>query len=157
MISAYRLYYAFDIAPSFWEKLKNVLRQDNVIILNVVKDEICAGGDDLTKWLKGLEDVHYLNQKREDIIIQYAAVLQYIDESPLYQSIARDNWSVEKIADPWLIAAASVEGGTIVTNENKVSNISNPAKNPHIPNVAENFGVSCIDIYTFMRKCNIVL
>ena len=50
--------------------------------------------------------------------------------------------------DPWVIAHAIASGGTAVTHERR--NPDGSAK-VRIPNVCENFGVRCIDVYRMLR------
>ena len=51
-MTPYRQYYAFDIAPSFWDKLADAFENNQIILLDKVKDEVLKGNDDLTKWIK---------------------------------------------------------------------------------------------------------
>lgn len=61
------------------------------------------------------------------------------------------------IADPWVIAAASAHGYTIVTEEKPSGGLSakTPNRSAKIPDVAHHFGVKTTDIYEMMRKLNI--
>ena len=63
------------------------------------------------------------------------------------------------VADPWLIAAAAVNHYTIVTFEkpNDGLNARNPSKNAKIPDVASEFGVETVDLYSMMRELGFML
>ena len=55
-------------------------------------------------------------------------------------------WSQVNVADPWLIAAGSLYGYPIVTNEtrNGGRQKSHPSKKTKIPDIADAFKVKCI-------------
>ena len=80
-----------------------------------------------------------------------------MQDSPLYSDKALRNWSDANVADPWLIAAASALGYTLVTFEASAGIISanNPSGRPKIPDIAKIFDVKCENLFYFMRKMNI--
>ena len=51
-IQAKNSFYAFDIAPSFWDKLLEKLKQGQLATIDVVSAEITQGNDDLMEWFK---------------------------------------------------------------------------------------------------------
>lgn len=53
-MEASRLYYAFDIAPGFWEWLGSSSLTGQVGSIDVVKDEVTAGTGDLVSWAASL-------------------------------------------------------------------------------------------------------
>ncbi|MFY9611452.1 MAG: DUF4411 family protein [Blastocatellia bacterium] len=52
------------------------------------------------------------------------------------------------VADPFVIAAAAVRGGTVVTQEQPKPNAAK------IPNVCDHFGVAWTDLEGFMNQQN---
>ena len=62
-ITPYQNFYPFDIAPSFWNQLKNKLALDEVSVLDVVRDEVIAGDDELSDWLKQIQGMHILSRE----------------------------------------------------------------------------------------------
>ena len=50
------------------------------------------------------------------------------------------------VADPFLIACAKINGGTVVTEEQMKQNAAK------IPNVCQHFNVPCINLEGFMQK-----
>ena len=87
-------------------------------------------------------------------LAEYAAVLNYLSESPLYKQKSFDEWATFEKADPWLIAIAKAHGYTIVTMEERNRNLnpSNPtSKEPRIPDVCAALGVECINLYDLMH------
>ena len=75
-------------------------------------------------------------------------VVQQILAIPHFQTLI-GNKAILKgtpVADPFVVAAAKVMGGSVVTQEKLKANAAK------IPNVCEHFGVPCIDLETFMEQ-----
>ena len=83
-ITPYQNFYPFDIAPSFWNQLKNKLALDEVSVLDVVRDEVIAGDDELSDWLKQIQGMHILSRKDPQILQEYTKVLSYLQNDPHY-------------------------------------------------------------------------
>lgn len=156
-ISPYKNYYPFDFAPGFWQQLKVKIDDNTVFIPKAVLDELEAGNDDLTKWAKEIKKENVLCEDKK-ILEKLSEILNYLNESPLYLPGATEKWDIEKTADPWIIATASVNNLKIVTLEAKNNGLSEkqPSKSPKIPDVAEVFGVKCINLFEFMRENNMM-
>ena len=54
LISCNRSYYPFDIAPSFWNQLKEKGR-NKVVLIDKIRDEIYENEDELSNWLETAE------------------------------------------------------------------------------------------------------
>lgn len=156
-MTPFRFYYAFDLVPAYWDKLKPYLISGRVVILDIVKDEIDKGKDDLAKWLSDIEGLVVVPKATEDTVKCYQEVMRYIAESGYYRPDAVATWAPSTIADPWLIAVAKANGYTIVTQEVASGGLSKktPNKVAKIPDVARHFGVKTINIYDMMRKLEI--
>lgn len=152
-ITASRLFYAKDLVPSFWPTFENSLKQDNVALLDVVKEEILKGEDFLAEWIKSLDDILIIKRDDGKVVEKYQAVMEYIHTGGYYNDKALKIWSDFNVADPWLIAAAAAYGYTIVTFEQSagVITLRNPSGKPKIPDVANHFKVKCGDLYYYMR------
>lgn len=50
LIEAKNRYYAFDIAPGFWNWLRQAHQQALACSIEAVRDELLAGKDDLAEW-----------------------------------------------------------------------------------------------------------
>jgi hypothetical protein len=154
LIAPYRIYYPFDIAPSFWEQMKGKILDGSVVILDMVHDEIMAGNDELTNWMSSMQiDREIIDHRDSRILAGYSSVLQYIQTSGLYLPKALTEWSLETVADPWLIAAAAANHYTLVTLEKSSGQVSrkNPNSKAKIPDIASHFGVSVCSLYDMMR------
>ena len=151
-ITPYQNYYPFDLAPGFWKQLADKLSMDEVAILDVVKDEVLKGGDDLSDWFYNIQNIHIISRKKPKILQEYAKVLNYLQCNPLYTDRALRAWATEGIADPWLIAAAKAYDYTIITLEATAGPITTPSRKPKIPNICLELGVACKDLFYFMRQ-----
>lgn len=63
-----------------------------------------------------------------------------------YNAGSRDNFIAK--ADPWIIAKASVLGATVVSHESRLESTTKKVK---VPNVCDQFGVSCISTFDLLR------
>ena len=107
-MTPFRFYYAFDLIPSYWKELSNPLISKYLVVLDMVKDEIDTGQDDLSRWLDRIENLQICPHVTPEIITKYQEVLQYIVNCGFYKESALHTWAPGHghIADPWLIAAA---------------------------------------------------
>jgi hypothetical protein len=62
-----RTYYAFDLAPSFWEWLSSSSLEGRVASIDRVKDEVSAGKGDLVEWVNGLRESFWLPETAESV------------------------------------------------------------------------------------------
>ena len=154
LLTPHLMYYPFDLAPSFWEQLEEKLKDGSVVLLDMVKNEITEGHDELSNWMKSLQGINIIDHRTPEIIEKYSRVLGAVQSNTCYKQSALAEWSRESVADPWLIATAAVRKLTIVTFEKKNGGLSpkNPSKNAKIPDVAIEFGVSVCDLYYMMRS-----
>jgi len=158
-ITPYRTYYPFDLAKSFWEQMENSLKRENVLLLDVVRDEIKRLEDDLSVWLCQIENISLVTVATPEIMQKYSEVLGYLQEAKIYKETAFRSWASKEVADGWIIAAAMTMDATIITTEKKSGPIieQSPARNAKIPDVAEHFGVRCENLFYFMRQMNFKL
>lgn len=157
-ITPFQSYYPFDLAPGFWQQLESKMRLDSVFVLDVAKNEIMAGGDELSGWFGSISGVNIIDRRNVSIITKYGEILRFLQGSPIYSEKALRNWSGANVADPWLIAAASAFGYTLITFETSagVISVNSPSGKPKIPDIAREFHVKCENLFYFMKKVNIV-
>ena len=154
LISPHLQYYPFDLAPGFWEQMQNHIKSGRIAILDLVKKEVLKGNDALKDWMESIAIGNYIDHRSPDILNQYRQVLQTLQFSPCYKPIALKTWSdPDSVADPWLIATASVSDYTIITFEKRNGALSpnNPCKSAKIPDIADHFNVKVDDLYYMMR------
>lgn len=152
LITSFKDFYSFDIAPGFWIQLIDHITAHRVVILDMVRNEILAVSDDLKDWFE-VQNFEIIDRRQPDIITEYGNILDYLQNEPKYKPSALTEWSKANVADPWLIAAAKVYGYTIVTFEKPVNaNSGSPSKYAKIPDVAAHFNVKAENLYCMMRK-----
>lgn len=158
LMAAARLYYAYDLLPSFWEIFGERIKEGDVVLLDMVKNEIDKGQDDLQKWImERQDDFQVCNHVDPEIIPKYAEVMQYIHECGFYNEKGLESWARNDVADPWLIAAAAAKGYTLITFEQSAGSLNEKNKSGRvkIPDVAGRFGVKVHNLYYMMRQLGI--
>lgn len=158
-MTPYRLYYAFDLVPAYWDAIIQHIKSGRIVILDMVKAEIEKGEDDLSEWLASASELTVIPHVNEKTIEKYQQIIRFIATSGFYRESALTIWSQRSVADPWLIASASANGFTLVTEEVGTSGLTkkNPQKKAKIPDVAGKFDVKTINVYEMMRKLGIVI
>lgn len=149
LIEAHRRYYSFDIAPGFWASIEAHAKAGALRSPQNVLDEIAESKDALTTWAKGLGSDLFVQAAKDEQqavgnISQY--VLGAYPQPEANSFLAR--------ADPWVIAHALINQGTVVTQEVRVAANSQKVK---IPNVCDQFKVPCISTYDLLRRLNVKL
>lgn len=159
LITPHLTYYPFDFAENFWIQIEDHIKQGRIVVLDVVRNEILKGNDNLHVWIKNLKIGKFIDHRDESILAKYGEVLQYVQNSPVYKPSALTEWSKEDIADAWIIATAAVYGYTIISFEtvNNGLNSVNPSREAKIPDVAKEFGVDVKNLYYMMRVLQIKL
>lgn len=163
-IAPYNDYYRMPLFPSFWQWYKaEIVKQNSDILLpKCVYTELKNGNDDLSQWVdNNLKSIIYDENNSPVVWRNYAKVISYISNGS-YKNSAVANWKQVGKADPLLIAIAmTLDDGKIVTFERRSGNFIRDANNnvvlknrhnpigkePKIPDVADQFNVSCIDLF----------
>ena len=153
-IESKKNYYAPDICSAFWCWLsKECLSNSNIRSIQDVLDELKAGNDDLPKWVqtKLPGDFFIPTSKDVDIVDERRRMQDALEHRTDLKSAKVRSFLAK--ADLWLIAAAKIKGGCVVTNER-----ANPGQGSiKIPSVAEYFGVKSCTIFDVMRTCGVRL
>lgn len=112
----------------------------------MVYDELLDGQDDLEVWARNhrksgmFVDPDMATQAQLQAVCTHV-IGRYPDNGPRRRFLDR--------ADPWVIAHALANDGTVVTHEQKNPATSSKVK---IPNVCEQFDMRCIDVYQMLRE-----
>lgn len=155
-LNFYDRYYRFDHFPSFWHAFADILNTQ-VIIPTIVMQETYQS-QTFRDWITANYTGKLLNHKA--YADQWGEVIEHIAEHPCYSDLAltdTKSWTHESIADGWLIAIAKQDNLTLVTAETKNPNLNSthPAKSPKIPDIAQDFGIPCINMNEFFREINL--
>lgn len=149
LIEAYRNFYAFDLVPSFWDKLKEYIKNKKVLIIDWVKKEIEEEKEDLlTKWLKNEFDKNdFVSTDNKKIIAQYEEIINWVQNNPQFNDEAKADFADG--ADGWLVAYAKVNDCIVVTQEKFRPDIK---RRVPLPNVCKKFEVKYINLFEMLRR-----
>lgn len=151
-MEAYRLYYAFDIAPGFWKWLGDSSLARQVGSIDAVKEEITAGTGDLVTWAASLPPEFWVADT-DDVVAAMAELAAWANEpARQYRQEAVDEFMAS--ADLKLIAHAMVSGATVVTREQPAPDSKKKIK---IPDACNEFRVSWTDPFGAYRALGLRL
>ncbi|WP_246956602.1 DUF4411 family protein [Brachybacterium sp. Marseille-Q7125] len=144
LIEAKNRYYAFDIAPGFWEWVHEAHQNGLVGSIEAVRNELLRGDDDLADWAR----VHTTFFRPIDqATAQHFAPLSQWASSRNFTSAALTGFTGDH-ADFQLVAHARAHGHTVVTHER-----SSPhsRKRVLIPDACMAMDVSTSDTFQMLR------
>lgn len=144
--------YGFDIAPGFWKSIEQKAAEGTIGTSAFVYREIIdRTDDDLADWLRAHKDLNFCVEPSLDSQLIYADIANHVISGDYSQ---REAARFLNGADPWLIAQAKSDGGSVVTLEALAGPGTTKVK---IPNICQQFGVPFINTYQLLRALNIVL
>jgi hypothetical protein len=144
-IQAKRKYYPFDIVPGFWAILEEKGESQVIKSPYEVFLELAKGGDELYRWAQERRERNFFIEPDEHVQQVFREIADFVNEA--YQEPAAKYFLDG--ADPWVIAHAKCDGGTVVTNEKAVAADSFKVK---IPNICRQFEVDCVDTFDMLRE-----
>jgi len=150
LMAAHRSYYAFDIAPKFWDSLIVHAKTKRICSIDRVKKEIEDGKDALWTWSKGNISNAFISTDAEEVVNEYKIIMEWANTQSQYNQAAKSEFA--RVADSWLIAFAKSQTITVVTDEKHDPNIKR--KIP-IPNVCKKYGIPYIGTFDLIRKLGI--
>ena len=151
LTQAYRTYYSFDIAPSFWNFLETQFQNGIITSNDKVFDEIKLGKDKLYDWMK-VQNIKtmLINTKSEiGLIAHYAHLMQWAEKQSQYKPAAKERFAAFENADPWIIACGLQHELTIVSMEVAAPLSKSAIK---IPDVCNAFSINHIDTFSFLNE-----
>ncbi|TFH49152.1 MAG: DUF4411 family protein [Methanothrix sp.] len=151
-IEAARRYYAFDIAPPFWQMLIDHANNGLVLSIDRVKVELERGKDELAEWASGSFHEHFASTEEEDVIAAYRKIMVWSQGQAQFTPGAKAEFA--RVADGWLVAYALAKVCIVVTHEQ--FNLEAKAR-IKIPNVCQAFGVQYVDTFQMMRELGVRL
>lgn len=147
-IQAKNQYYDMTFCPAYWECLDREFAKGNLASVIEVYNELKESGDELADWVKARK-VQFIPINSENIQREFAKVATYVASHEKYKPASVDQFLAG--ADPWIIAAAKVNGATVVTQESLVDANSKKVK---IPNICKQFNVRYITTFEMLRQLN---
>jgi hypothetical protein len=149
-IEAAKRYYAFDIVPSFWQKLLDHAENGQLLSIDRVKDELLRA--DLKTWASNTFYEFLASTSDADIIDVYREIMTWSQNQTQFTDAAKAQFA--SVADGWLIAYALAKGCVVVTHEQYDQNIKRKIK---IPNACHAFDLRYIDTFQMMRELGVRL
>ncbi|MBE0469894.1 MAG: DUF4411 family protein [Methyloprofundus sp.] len=143
-IQAKNQYYGMDICPAYWDWLDLKFELGELASIEMVGIELKAGNDELAQWARDRPH-HFISNDDEPTQQVFTTIVQSLMAGD-YNAGSRDNFIAK--ADPWIIAKASVLGATVVSHESRLEPTTKKVK---VPNVCEEFGVTCINTFELLR------
>lgn len=145
-IQAKNLHYQMSFCPAYWAWLDQQFEVAALASIRTVYDELCEGDDELSVWAKDRKN-HFLAVSQDEVQQKFAEVAQFVVE----QEGKKPEFVAEFLskADPWLVASAAVNGGTVVTHEIPVPDNSTKVK---IPNICNAFEVPYITTFQLLNR-----
>lgn len=116
-IEAYRRYYSFDIAPTFWLALKQKAEAGLLVSIDRIYQEINNYDDDdeLKRWVNNEFQNWFISTDNEDVFTAYREVIEWGMQEMQFTDAARSEFA--SVADSWLIACAKAYNYILVTHE----------------------------------------
>ncbi|MBU0690576.1 DUF4411 family protein [bacterium] len=114
-IEASNRYYAFDIAPPFWDHLLNQVATGTICSIDKVGAEIAQGKDDLAKWSRTRFNHAYETTASPEIANAYRRIIDWVQNNNHFKDSAKTEFA--NCADGWIIAYALENNCTVVTHE----------------------------------------
>jgi Domain of unknown function (DUF4411) len=130
--------------PSVWTGLENLITSGQLASTREVFNELERFDDPepLLAWAKNHKDIFATPTNDETEFV--ARIFQV----PHFQSLIAQKAILtgRPVADPFVVAAAAVNGATVVTQERFKENAAK------IPNVCQHFRVACVNLEEFMTS-----
>lgn len=110
-IQAARHYYAFDIAPGFWQALIHHAQAGTVLSIDRVKThEIDKGKDELKNWANRGFQSWFAATADDDVIAAYGQLMQWAYNQSHFTDAAKAEFADEGNVDAWVVAYGLAKG-----------------------------------------------
>lgn len=132
-----------DIFTTFWELFQAEVDKGDIVSVREVWRELQACPEtSVIEWAKTNSEIFRPPTPAE------AAFVGQIFAVPHFGQLisAKAQTTGQPVADPFLIAAAKIYGGTVITQERLKPNAAK------IPNVCEHFRIPCITLEGFLKS-----
>jgi hypothetical protein len=149
-IEAQNRTYPIGIVDSYWRWLAGQVEAGRIVCPKRVFQEIVEGHerqDDLAKWFQARRGDGLCIASDRSVQKQVGIISTHVFS--VYRSHQAMRFSDG--ADPWIIAHAQVDDGTVVTQESSLRPNSHKVR---IPDLCRHFNVRCIDGLQMMKDLN---
>jgi hypothetical protein len=146
LIYAMRQAYPINNFPAFWKNLHLAITNGTIHIIESVKDEISHFDNEVLTWVETLEEDIFT--KVNNPIISHVATI--VEKCPKLINAAEN----KDEADPYVIALAMLNKGTVVTQENMSNTVKPNQKKIKIPNACKELNIKCISLTDMIIELN---
>lgn len=143
-IQAKNLHYGLDFCPAFWDWLLARSADGLVFSIDKVRDEIAAGEDELTQWVRDMANDMF-RATDAAVAAKFGDVSAWASGQS-YEPAAISTFF--QVADFYLVAHALAGGHVLVTHEVP----ANSTKRIKIPNACVGLGVKFMTPYEMLRR-----
>jgi hypothetical protein len=135
-------HYFPDRFPTFWSNFESAVGAGTVVSVREVLKELASPRQWLMDWVNAHKAMFLLPGAAETTFVTK------IFQVPHFQMLVTETQRLrgQPVADPFVIACASIRNGTVVTEESSKPNSA------RIPNVCSHFGVSCTNVEGFLAQ-----
>ncbi len=150
-IQAHKAYYPLDVVPSFWNKIKFLAKEEKIVSIDKVQNEIYKNNDDLTKWCKD-NLPQYFFKSTSNIFQSYQKVIFWAESRKNhYTSAALAEFLDADEADAFLIAYTLTNNSKriVVTQEISEPNAKRKVK---IPDACLALNVRFVNVMDMFRQ-----
>ena len=143
-IDAANAYYAFDLAPGYWDFLVQLFDSHHAVSIKSVYDELgeTGDGDPLKDWAK--ENKQHFIAPDSRVVARYQQVMKWAQDN--YEAPAVSEF--QRVADSWIVAYALANNWVVVTHEKSAPKSKNRIK---IPDACVALGVECLNPFMMLR------
>ncbi len=153
-IEAKNRYYAFDVAPAFWEALLDHAKGGRVVSIDRVRAELDRGKDALTDWAAGKFSQWFESTATDACLATYREIMEWTISAEQFSPAAKEEFAEAENADPWVVAFAMATGSAVVTQETFSSDVKNRIP---VPNVCRAMSVPCVDTFQMLKQLGVRL
>lgn len=145
LIENWQRLYPPDVFPTVWDFLDRLIKTRVAVISEEVYDELTPKDDELLAWAKERQDFLYATSEEVQ-----KATMDINDEFPDLTDTERER----SVADPFVIAIATLEECAVVTYEEPRTKPTRPRK---IPDVCFALQIQCFDFVELARREGVTL
>lgn len=145
-IDAANAYYAFDLAPGYWDFLVQLFASHHAVSIKSVYDELDSASDDdpLKAWAK--LNRQYFDDLDPHVVGCYQPVMDWAGAQNYRVSAIKQ---FRDVADSWIVAYALANNCVVVTHERSAPQSKNRIK---IPDACAGVGVTCATPFEMLRQ-----
>ena len=149
-IEAARRYYAFDLAPKFWDSLLHHATNGRIRSIDRIGKELERGKDELAIWMGNHFNQAFASTDETDVVRVFGEIMNWVNNETQFLDIAKADFASS--ADGWLVAYAKVNSYVVVTHETLAPDARRKVP---IPNVCRAFKVLFVDTFEMLRMLGV--